>query len=413
MSTASSKRSLLTCAESVLSYDFCPWANRWVYWLKNPLWCLVLATGVSIVCGLFVNPQVFLLTGVLALVASLGTVWPHICMRGIRCQIEFDKRRAREGEVVPVKLTITNRWPWPVWGMSLIDGFESLSDGDSQTGAISLARVSGWSAMTFDWSFQPSQRGVYPTQRPTIETGFPFGIVRSKRPAECGSSLIVWPKTVALTTMPDATDSRVSEDQLTDRRAGDFGDMLGTRLFRQGDSLRRVHWAQTARQREMIVVERQAAATTAVRITLRLDRAVDREAFERTVRVAASICESLYRQHAYVECLIDDTLHVCGGSETEFRRLMDAFARLRVDDVDSGRSSGCSSARRISGLLEIVVTTDGRLEASQHAAAQRMVLVQSADDNGASHVCPWLKVAGDADWSRQLPQLWRRACHAA
>jgi len=400
-------------ADWVLNTDFCPWANRWVYWLKNPLWCLVLATAVSIACGLLVNPQVFLLTGVLILVCGLGTVWPYVCMRGIRCQIEFDRRRAREGEVVPVKLTITNRWPWPVWGLSLIDGFGAISGEGQQESAVSLARVSGWSESSFEWNFRPDRRGVFPTEPPTIETGFPFGIVRSKQQADAAGSLIVWPRTVALTTMPDATDSRITEDQLTDRRAGDFGDMLGTRLFREGDSLRRVHWAQTARQREMIVVERQAAATTAVRITLRLDRTADLESFERTIRVAASICESLYRQHAYVECLIDQTLYACGGSESEFRKLMDAFAGIRREETFETRPTGCSSARRATGLLEIVVTTDRCLQDHPQSVSQRMVVIQSSDDGGRSHVCPWLMLSTEADWSRQLPLLWRRACHAA
>ena len=397
----------------LLNADFCPWANRWVYWLKNPLWCLVLGTGASIACGLFVNPQVFLLTGVLVLVVGLGTVWPHVCMRGIRCQIEFDRRRSREGETVPVKLTITNRWPWPVWGLSLIEGFETASETRLPENSVSLARVSGWSETSYVWNFQPSSRGVYPTQPPTIETGFPFGIIQSKQQAECAGSLIVWPETVALTAMPDAADSRISEDQLTDRRAGDFGDMLGTRLFREGDSLRRVHWAQTARQREMIVVERQATATAAVRVTLQLDRAADSESFERTIRIAASICESLYRQHAYVECLIDRTLYVCAAGESEFRKLMDAFARIRRDGVLAEHPTGCSSAGRSNGLLEIVVTSDGCLEELPRAASQRMVVVQSPDGGGRSHVCPWLTVSTEADWSRQLPLLWRRACHAA
>ena len=24
---------------AAMSHDFCPWANRWVYWLKKPLYC--------------------------------------------------------------------------------------------------------------------------------------------------------------------------------------------------------------------------------------------------------------------------------------------------------------------------------------------------------------------------------------
>ncbi|REJ83647.1 MAG: DUF58 domain-containing protein, partial [Planctomycetota bacterium] len=365
-------------------------------------------TAASVICGLFVNPQVFLLTGAMVLVLVLGSLWPRLCMRGIGCRIEFDKRRVREGESAPVQLTVANRWPWPVWGLSLVDGFTDVTEGDLAGPAVALARVSGWSQMSFRWDFRPDRRGVFPMRAPTIETGFPFGIARAKRDVECVGSLIVWPRTVSLGAMPDAADGRHGEERLANRRAGDFGDMLGTRMFREGDSLRRVHWAQTARRRELIVVERQATATTAVRVVLSIDPQSDAATIERSIRVAASICESLYRQHAYVECLIGGSLYVCSGGSADFRSLMDAFARLRIDGAQDDPPTACPRAPRSEGLFEIVVATDGRLETVPPSLTRRIVAVGSADRPAPAHVCPWLTLSGEADWSRQ----WRRACHA-
>jgi uncharacterized protein (DUF58 family) len=53
---------------------------------------------------------------------------------------------------------------------------------------------------------------------------------------------------------------------MSDRTAGETGDLLGTRLFRAGDSLRRVHWVQTARQQQLVVTERQSPAGSVVRV---------------------------------------------------------------------------------------------------------------------------------------------------
>ena len=407
------RTSALTRLESVLSHDFCPWANRWVYWVKNPMWCLGIAALISILCGVFANPQVFLLTGVILLVLTLGSIWPILCVRGIRCRVEFNKRRIREHESVPVRLVISNRWPWPVWGLSLVNGFQSSSDESTGESAVAIACVAGWSESEFLWEFRPDCRGVYPLQAPTIGTGFPFGIMRAVREVHCEGALIVWPQTALLNAMPDAADARQCEEHLTDRRAGEFGDMLGSRLFREGDSLRRVHWAQTARQREMIVVERQATATTAVRIVLRLDREADRETNERSIRVAASICESLYRQHAYVECLVSETLYVCNGSEAEFRRLMDAFAQIRIDADRRNESGEPRRDRRAHGLFEIVITPEACRPDVQLATGRRIVVVEHIGRAEPSNTRSWLTVAGDADWSRQLSRLWRKACHAA
>ena len=56
---------ILQKVNSALSADFCPGANRYVYWLKSPLWFLVIAMAGSILCGFFLNPLVFVLTATL------------------------------------------------------------------------------------------------------------------------------------------------------------------------------------------------------------------------------------------------------------------------------------------------------------------------------------------------------------
>ena len=57
----------LKSVSDILHHDFCPTINHWVYWLKNPMWTLLLAVVGSALCGIFVNPQVFVLTGLFLL----------------------------------------------------------------------------------------------------------------------------------------------------------------------------------------------------------------------------------------------------------------------------------------------------------------------------------------------------------
>ena len=108
---------------AALSSDFCPRANRYIYWLKNPFWILVLATAGSIVCGIMLIPFVFGLTATLVAVTGVGVLLPWISIRGIDCRVSFDIQRTRVGLPVLVRLTVRNRWPMPVWGLSLIRGF--------------------------------------------------------------------------------------------------------------------------------------------------------------------------------------------------------------------------------------------------------------------------------------------------
>lgn len=194
---------------------------------------------------------------------------------------------------------VTNRWPWPLWGLSLARGFETLDDrGDLQSTGVSLARIPGWSTSEFPWEFTPPGRGVYPLAAPQLETGFPFGLYQAKCEVECTEELIVWPQAYGVDCIPETPDQNASEEHLSDRRVGDFGDVMGTREFRDGDSLRRVHWAQTARLGRLIVCERQAPKNQVV--TVILDAGLD-DTLEDRIRIVAGIAESLKRMHTTAE----------------------------------------------------------------------------------------------------------------
>ena len=366
----------------MLHHDFCPSMNQFVYWLKNPLWTLLLAMLGTVLCGIFVNPQVFALTAMLSIVFVLGVVWPWIVVRGLKCHVRFMSTRTQENQPVAVQVRITNRWPWPVWGLALEQGFAVTSDTVQQeTGeSVALSRVWGWSTSEFTWSFVPQQRGVYPLTQPALETGFPFGLVRARKLCEAENELLVWPRTVTLQSLPDTFDQAPREDQLTDRHAGDYGDMLGTRPFRQGDSLRRVHWAQTARHGRVIVCERQSPAACSVRVVVDLRGSIHRgsgsdSTLEQVLRVAASVCESLRAQRASVECVLGREVIAVGAAESDWRRLLDLMARVPVGGL-SETSRPRSRGRAVS---EMVITTEMSwgTASAVHSAESRTIVVRS------------------------------------
>ena len=383
-----------------LSTDFCPWANRYVYWLKNPFWVLVLAISGSVVCGIFLNPLVFVLTALLVVVTGMGVALPSIAVRGISCRVVFDVPRSRVGAPALVRLSVKNRFPFPVWGLSLIRGFaqDDSSDGDE---GIALARVPGWSTVEYSWPFEAKRRGLYPNKTAEVETGFPFGLFRARRPVVTEGQLTVWPLTAKLEGMPDASESQQTEEQFSERRVGEFGDMMGTRTFRPGDSLRRMHWAQTARQQTMIVTERQAPAMTSVRVVLDLSEAShpeqDREStVDLAVATAASICESLHRQHSRVELILGDQRFVAGDSSAGFQRVIDLLA---VADVVSEETA---QSLRSQGFEILITTASGRRAGHSH-----QIIVGETECDG------WLSVVDDESLFSDLPKRWRRACHAS
>lgn len=289
---------MLDQVSNVLNHDFCPWANRYIYWLKRPIGWVVLAFLSSILLGIYVSPQAFLATAGIAMVAMIGLVWPWISMLGIRGEMVWDSLRCEEDESIETKLVITNRWPWPVYGLSLdLDAGLWPEGWDKQR--ISLQRIAGFSKSTFQWSTVPQSRGEYPRQIMKLCTAFPFGIWTSSQPIRVSEPLIVWPRSTRLTDAPTDLASQQFGTGSLSERVGDEGDWTGVRPYRPGDTLRQVHWAQTARRDTLVVFERQASASQSVLIQIDMDRA--RSASDSTLnamlRVLASVLNQFQLHH--------------------------------------------------------------------------------------------------------------------
>ena len=410
-------------AHAFLNHDFCPGANRWVYWMKHPLASLGAAGVVAGFCGIFVNPAAFALLAAILVVGIVGAFWPWIAVRGLSAEAEFIQTRCRVGQAVIVRLRIANRLPWPAWGLSIRRGFHlSLDESDG----LALARVRGWSETEFEWVFTPQARGVFPMESPHVDTAFPFGLWYAYVPIQMQNELVVWPHSVSLDAMPDAAEIQTREDQLTDRRTGHCGDFVGIRPFREGDALRRVHWLQTARTGRLIVIERQAPATCAIRLVIDVDQsrhlfANDQNSLEHALSLSASVLESLHRQHAFVELQVHDKVVPIGESKSDLRRGLDLLARVPVDGIRCNHS--CHFDHPTRGLPTIAVTTDRAFAhhlGHKHVNfGERYVIIRTnelKESPSARTGCDchaWIEVAANETLAEVLPSRWRRACHAA
>lgn len=415
----------------ILNHDFCPGANRWVYWLKQPLACLLIGALAALIFAIHVEPRALVAGGVMLLVAALGVCWPWLSLIGVRAEMEFQEARGREGNPTDVRLKIVNRCPWPVWGLSVAQG--KSEDGQDRP-TIALARIPALATTEFSWKFTPECRGVYPRETPLLMTGFPFGLWYKRQPVAVLSQLLVWPRTFALDTLPDAACTEQAEEHLSDRRVGDCGDMLGTRLFRHGDALRRVHWAQSARHGKLIVCERQGAAKSTVQVAV--DVASDVHAgsggdssLEWSIRIAASVCQCLHANHAQVECCIGSERIAVEPGTAGLRRLFDSFARIPKNGKAAADFATSPSTRCRTKELQIVCTTDvgwARSEPLQKRPERKYIVLNvDAFRNAPRSMCSlqatssvlsernaWVQINEAGEIPQQFNLGWKRACRA-
>ncbi len=289
---------------------------------------------------------------------------------------------------------------------------------------VSLARVSGWTESDFYWEFVPPRRGLYPAESPLLATGFPFGIFQVRRSVKVESELLVWPRTVSLASIPPMSGRERSIASMVSNQVGDEGDVLGTRPYRHGDSMRNIHWAQTARQRKFVVCERQVTAKQNVRIVIDTNEDIHNGngsdgSLEWTIRIAASICQTFHAHNCAVEYCLGPERYFAEPGPMGLRRMLDRFARfdpLAFKSIVQKNGNG-NGHRAASHTLPFVVTTEAGIPqwnmAREATTNQRMIVLRPGELD-ESAVLPneraWISIDQANNIPRQLRQRWEASC---
>ena len=406
----------------VVAHEYCPWADPLVAVVKTPLGILAVAFIAAMLLAVAVGLGGLWAAGTILIVIVIGTLWPTLAIRGVRGSLAFAQRRAREGERVQVGLTLTNRWPWPVWGIACQAGFAGSA-------AAACGSLPATSTATYNWPFIPPRRGCYPQGTVWLSTGFPFGIRTASRPCRVTNRLTVWPRTVVLRNLLDVAETRPSDERFTDARCGEAGDVLGTRPFRNGDSLRRIHWPQTARTGTLVVCERQAPASSAVRIVFDSNPAVHEpiagdSSLDWSLRIAASIATAYHREQASVECCFGHETLVLNQGTAGLTRFLDQLAGF--EPCPAGHPADCQHEHdehhchrihhRHCGIFQVTITTCRGLQRRTehrhvHGDQLWVVLIPAEQQRRPAVKGRTLWVQDASDPLIAFQHAWERLCH--
>lgn len=337
--------------------------------LRSPLGALAAVLACAGVCGYVANPSVLALAAALLAALTLGTVWPWLALRSMCQEVRFEAERITEGEEVCLVVTLKSRLPVPVCGVQ-IRGI-SHPDDEVPEGELSVAVVRPRATVTFRHILRPKRRGCYPKGLPVITTSFPFGLWEARRPLDVRSRLLVWPRTFSPGPVPPSGGARPREGAVHSSRSGTSGDILGVRPFRRGDSLRRVHWAQTARHDRLIVCEQQATQLPLLEVVLDTDSAGyagtgPDGSREWAIRVAASLCAGWCEQGAQVQLVHAGRRSGYASGLRHRTALLDELARLNDADVPLAHTLEELSRWRCDAGLRVLVSSDSSFARSGH-----------------------------------------------
>ena len=382
--------------------------------LRNPLAVLVLAGIASLLCGLFVAPQGYVLCGAISMVIAIGCCWPWIALRGVDCQLTFQSARTEEGKPTVIKMLITNRWPWPVWGLAIEGGLELPSDEESVASAkpaIAVAQVSGWSKSKFEVPFVPMIRGQYPLSPPRLVTEFPFGLWKVGKPVKVFSKLIVWPRRFRLPPLTMPNGQRSWTGQPCEMATGRLGQRTSVREYRLGDSIRQIHWAKTAAHDRLISYDREGHAVLEALVSVdthpNLHRGAGADAsVEWALRIAASVCDALIHQRIRVQVIAHAGRFTTKSLAGTPVALLDWLATLETAKERNIPSAESRRSRSRSGALSIHITTDR----SPSISGDSIVLTDetTSDAPAKPKARCWMTVVDSRDIESQVRYGWQR-----
>ncbi len=262
---------------------------------------LVAATGLA----LLVVGRVFGATaleqvgfGLIVLVAvAVGVV--RLGRHDIGVERSVTPERARPGQPVAVSLTLENRGRGAAPLMLFEDRLPSGLGGLSR---FALKGVEAGGHRTTEYSVKPAKRGLYkvgPLQMSFVD---PFGLAEVRSEAAGTALFLVHPPVERLTLPRDMGEQRSLASSALRQPTGAQGEEFYTlREYVEGDDLRKIHWASTAKRRKYMI--RQEETPWHTRATVLVD---DRAApyqgaygsFERAIEGAASLAD-LYHRAGY------------------------------------------------------------------------------------------------------------------
>ena len=344
-----------------LNYDFCPWANKYVYWLKEPVGWVVIAIGISVLVGLYVSHVGWVLAAAATAILVLGMAWPAIVVFGASCRLAPVRSGVHEEDACDLRLTVRNRLPIPLWGVA-IEGYLDC-DSDNIAPTIALASVPPLSTASYKLPVHPAMRGNYPIIQPKIASSFPLGIWTAHRDLLDVQRLKVWPKVFSINDEKEFFGGKRSEVGVG-QLAGDLGDLNGVRPFRQGDRLRNIHWTQSARTEQLIVCERTAPERTAVVINLDAQQlpepGVSTEAARQNiawrVRIAATVAIHLHAHQIPVTLKVGKRTFAATPGGAGRRAILDILADVPVDGISDLPESEPERAHKTASVISILAS---------------------------------------------------------
>ena len=265
-------------------------------------------------------------------------------------------------------------------------------------------------------SFHPRRRGRYVLPSLGVARTDAFGLVRSKSVWLPEQVVLAYPRYYALDELPLPLGRRYQPGGIPlASEVGDSLEFIGTREYREGDALRKIHWRSWGRLGKPVVKEYQEEYFSRIALVLdtflpRRPRPRERERFEAAISLLASVAGHFSRSEEVVDILAagPDLYEVSTGRSLGYLdNVLDVLACLEPSPAPPFETIGPPLFERLEQLTSVVAVMlewDDAREAFLRrvramGVAVRVLLVHEGETRK-----PWASVSADlAEVARFTP----------
>ena len=325
-----------------------------------------LAVGVLVAAWALGATALAILGVGLALAAAAARVWTWRVARSLAVVRLPSTAPTVEGE--PLRLGVALRGSaWLASRVELRDTVGPLGER-----RITLARR-GTTALVLD----RAPRGIYRLGPGRLVVDDPLGLSRVELAVPAGGTVLVRPRVPELATLFSDTGRRGDGGRRRPVRRASGLEPHGVREYVEGEPLRGVHWAVSARRGELMVRELEDAPRDSIAVVLDVERSSvagppGDSSLDDAVRAAAGLVRAhatRSREALLVICTPAPETHRVRSLGAEWQHALDALAA--VEGVDGTPLRSLITTRGLLGVIAEVVVVTARPEVVADALVAR------------------------------------------
>jgi len=231
-----------------------------------------------------------------------------------------------EDEAVEVQLKVANHGHLARYFTKVLEDCP-FDQPEKRQRAFLVTNISPKSVATFSYTATCYRRGYYPSANITLQSGGPLGLMVRRRSFSLPLKLIVYPRYYQIERLSAADAAWADWGHAIKSNAP--AEFYGSREYQYGESLKHIHWRNTARLGHFMLKEFEQTSQSSVAVVFETSRdfGIGRETtLEYSIRIAASLARLGTDSGRRIDILAGETPRHHAG----WREAMDYLAQLEI-----------------------------------------------------------------------------------